>query len=71
MFPSSMRHSSYAASAFAPGLQEPGRPPNCCLSPEQRVALDFSYIDQWSLALDLKILARTLPAMFKRTSVIS
>jgi exopolysaccharide biosynthesis polyprenyl glycosylphosphotransferase len=38
---------------------------------EQRAALDFSYIDEWSLALDLKILARTVPAMLKRSSVVS
>jgi exopolysaccharide biosynthesis polyprenyl glycosylphosphotransferase len=41
------------------------------LSFEQRVALDFSYIDDWSLALDLKILARTVPAMFKRSGAVS
>jgi exopolysaccharide biosynthesis polyprenyl glycosylphosphotransferase len=41
------------------------------LSFEQRVALDFSYIDQWSLALDLKILARAVPAMLKRSGAVS
>jgi exopolysaccharide biosynthesis polyprenyl glycosylphosphotransferase len=40
------------------------------LSFEQRVALDFSYIDGWSLALDLKILARTVPAVLKRAAVL-
>jgi lipopolysaccharide/colanic/teichoic acid biosynthesis glycosyltransferase len=41
------------------------------LSFEQRVALDCTYIDEWSLALDLKILARTVPAMLKRSSAVS
>jgi exopolysaccharide biosynthesis polyprenyl glycosylphosphotransferase len=41
------------------------------LSFEQRVALDVSYIDQWSLVLDLKILARTVPAMLKRSGAVS
>ena len=40
------------------------------LSFEQRVALDFSYIDGWSLALDLKILARTVPFVLKRAAVL-
>lgn len=31
------------------------------------IALDFRYIDEWSLALDLKILARTLPVVIRRT----
>jgi lipopolysaccharide/colanic/teichoic acid biosynthesis glycosyltransferase len=33
---------------------------------EEAVALDFSYIDHWSLALDFKILASSVPAMLKR-----
>ena len=40
------------------------------LSFEQWVALDFSYIDEWSLALDLKILARTVPAVLKRAGAV-
>lgn len=31
---------------------------------ERRAALDLSYIDRWSLWLDIKILLRTLPAAF-------
>jgi exopolysaccharide biosynthesis polyprenyl glycosylphosphotransferase len=34
---------------------------------EQWVTLDCSYIDNWSLALDLSILARTIPAVLKRS----
>jgi exopolysaccharide biosynthesis polyprenyl glycosylphosphotransferase len=41
------------------------------LSFEEGVALDFSYIDEWSLVLDLKILARTVPAMLKRSGAVS
>jgi lipopolysaccharide/colanic/teichoic acid biosynthesis glycosyltransferase len=37
------------------------------LSFDQWIKLDFSYIDQWSLTLDLKILARTVPAVLKRS----
>jgi lipopolysaccharide/colanic/teichoic acid biosynthesis glycosyltransferase len=40
------------------------------LSFEQWAALDFSYIDEWSLALDFKILARTVPAVLKRAGVV-
>lgn len=31
---------------------------------EEMVSLDVEYIDNWSLGLDLKILARTIPAVF-------
>jgi exopolysaccharide biosynthesis polyprenyl glycosylphosphotransferase len=37
------------------------------LSFDQWVTLDFTYIDQWSLSLDLKILAKTVPAVLKRS----
>jgi exopolysaccharide biosynthesis polyprenyl glycosylphosphotransferase len=33
---------------------------------DDRVALDLDYIDRWSLTLDLKILARTIPAVLVR-----
>lgn len=32
---------------------------------EQWMRLDLQYVDEWSLWLDLKILARTIPAVFK------
>jgi exopolysaccharide biosynthesis polyprenyl glycosylphosphotransferase len=34
---------------------------------DQWVALDFQYIEDWSLELDFKILARTVPAVLKRS----
>jgi exopolysaccharide biosynthesis polyprenyl glycosylphosphotransferase len=34
---------------------------------DQWIALDFAYIDDWSLGLDLKILAQTLPAVIRRS----
>lgn len=37
------------------------------LSFEQWIELDFQYIDEWSLALDLKILALTVPAVLRRS----
>jgi exopolysaccharide biosynthesis polyprenyl glycosylphosphotransferase len=37
---------------------------------EQWMKLDFAYLDKWSLILDLKILARTVPAVLKRTGSI-
>lgn len=33
------------------------------------IALDLEYIENWSLGLDLKILLRTIPAVFKGTGV--
>jgi lipopolysaccharide/colanic/teichoic acid biosynthesis glycosyltransferase len=33
---------------------------------DQWINHDFSYIDTWSLTLDFKILARTVPAVFGR-----
>jgi len=37
------------------------------LSFEQWMSLDFNYLDEWSLSLDMKILARTVPAVLKRS----
>jgi len=37
---------------------------------EQWITLDCAYLDEWSLALDLKILARTVPAVFKRSGSV-
>ena len=34
---------------------------------DERAQLDLKYIDHWSLFLDLKILLRTIPAVFGRT----
>jgi lipopolysaccharide/colanic/teichoic acid biosynthesis glycosyltransferase len=32
---------------------------------DQWVRLDIDYIDRWSLALDIKIILRTVPALFQ------
>ena len=32
--------------------------------------LDLAYIDQWSLALDLQILAKTIPAVLKGVGAV-
>jgi exopolysaccharide biosynthesis polyprenyl glycosylphosphotransferase len=40
------------------------------LSFDQWMSLDFCYIDDWSLLLDLKILARTVPAVLKRSGAV-
>ena len=37
------------------------------LSFERWMELDMQYIDQWSLGLDLKIIAKTIPAVLKAT----
>ena len=34
---------------------------------DQWISLDFAYLDDWSVALDLKILAQTVPAVLKRS----
>ncbi len=53
--------------SFRPGLtglwQVSGR--NDITDFEEIVALDFDYIDNWSILLDIKILFKTIPAMFK------
>jgi exopolysaccharide biosynthesis polyprenyl glycosylphosphotransferase len=40
------------------------------LSFEQWIDLDLRYIDHWSLTLDFQILARTVPAVVKRTGAV-
>jgi exopolysaccharide biosynthesis polyprenyl glycosylphosphotransferase len=37
----------------------------CSIAFEQWMKLDMQYVDEWSLWLDLKILARTIPAVLK------
>jgi exopolysaccharide biosynthesis polyprenyl glycosylphosphotransferase len=37
---------------------------------DQSVELDFAYIDDWSLGLDLKILARTIPCVLRRSGAV-
>jgi exopolysaccharide biosynthesis polyprenyl glycosylphosphotransferase len=37
---------------------------------DQWVALDFQYIENWSLQLDFQILARTVPAVLKRSGAL-
>ena len=37
---------------------------------EKWMELDLQYIDQWSLWLDLKILAKTVPAVFKKQGAV-
>ena len=37
---------------------------------EQWIAMDLSYIDDWSLSVDFEILARTIPAVFKRAGAV-
>jgi exopolysaccharide biosynthesis polyprenyl glycosylphosphotransferase len=37
------------------------------LSPDKCVELDFAYIEEWSLGLDLKILARSVPSVLRRS----
>ena len=36
---------------------------------DEKLALDVFYVDHWSLALDLRILARTLPAVLGRRGI--
>jgi lipopolysaccharide/colanic/teichoic acid biosynthesis glycosyltransferase len=42
-------------------------PPQPRSPPQPRLRGDLAYIDGWSLALDIKILLRTIPAVFVRT----
>ena len=41
-----------------------------CFNFDQWIALDFEYIDDWSLGLDLKILAQTIPAVLRRSGAV-
>lgn len=60
------RHQQLARFAMKPGLtglwQVSGR--SRCTD-EERMQLDLQYVDQWSFWVDLKILARTLPAVIR------
>ena len=37
---------------------------------EQWMRLDLKYLDEWSLWLDLKILSRTVPAVFRGVGAV-
>lgn len=37
---------------------------------DEWIKLDLQYVDQWSLVLDLRILARTIPAVFRGTGAV-
>ncbi len=37
---------------------------------DQWIELDFAYIDDWSLTLDLKILLQTVPAVLRRSGAV-
>jgi exopolysaccharide biosynthesis polyprenyl glycosylphosphotransferase len=41
-----------------------------CFDFDQWIALDFAYIDDWSLTLDLKILVQTIPAVLRRSGAV-
>lgn len=60
------RHQQLARFAMKPGLtglwQVSGRS-HC--TDEERMRLDLEYVNNWSLWLDLKILARTIPTVLK------
>lgn len=42
----------------------------CDIAFDRWIAFDLQYIDEWSLALDVKLLARTFPAVIKGTGAI-
>jgi lipopolysaccharide/colanic/teichoic acid biosynthesis glycosyltransferase len=37
---------------------------------DEWIRLDLQYVDQWSLALDLRILVQTIPAVFRGTGAV-
>jgi lipopolysaccharide/colanic/teichoic acid biosynthesis glycosyltransferase len=37
---------------------------------DERIQLDYSYVSHWSLVSDLRILARTLPAVLRRNGAV-
>lgn len=60
--PEPMSGRRFAAKPGITGLWQVNGRSTC--TDEQRLLLDLEYVDNWSLQLDLKILIKTLPAVF-------
>ena len=48
-------------------IQDPGGTEPLAYSGQQWNSLDVAYIENWSLRMDLKIIARTIGVVFART----